>query len=150
MSPDDVIRNLFPTLRSTGHRITSPQTRHYNCLAWAAGETDRRWEPFDPHYWPSEADREQTIPAFVAAYASRRYVECDNGNLEEGYEKIAIYAVNDVPKHAARQLPNGSWTSKLGNLEDIEHPTVEGVKNNTYGNPVRFMKRLVLVEEHSA
>ena len=28
--------------------------------------------------------------------------------------------------HAARQLPSGKWTSKLGDADDIEHNTLEG------------------------
>src|SRR5258707_504293 len=49
------------------------------------------------------------------------YTVCDNDLLEPGYEKIALFALGGVPKHAARQLPTGQWTSKLGPMEDIEH-----------------------------
>lgn len=129
-------------LKATGYQETSAATRDYNCLAWAAGETHRRWDPNEPNdYWP--AVREQTVPAFIAAYQTRRYLVCDNGDLEEGFEKIAIYAVSMKPVHAARQLPNGKWTSKLGRSIDIEHPTVEGLESSVYGTVELYMKRAV-------
>lgn len=138
-TPDEVILGFFPNLRSTGHRITSNGTDTYNCLAWAAGETHRRWEPNRPHHWP--ATRGHEIEYFVEAYQSLGYVECENGDLEHGFEKIAIYGQYGLGTHAARQLGNGRWTSKLGNLWDIEHPTLDGVENAGYGKCEKFMKR---------
>src|SRR6266446_474579 len=124
MSPADIwVRYNFPNLRNGYYTVTSPDTNDYNCLAWAAGETDRKWDPNDPdHYWPDGVPREQTIPAFIAAYATCGYVECQSGEPEIGYEKIVIYAVGLIPKHAARQLVSGAWSSKLGDGWDIEHP----------------------------
>jgi hypothetical protein len=52
-----------------------------------------------------------------------------------------LYATADgVPTHAARHLPDGQWTSKLGRWEDIEHrlPHLEG---ETDGAVVKIMKR---------
>jgi len=80
------------------------------------------------------------MPAFIAAYATCHYVECQDGESEEGFEKIAIYANQRGPQHAAKQL-NGAWSSKLGDGWDIEHPTLEGIENSAYGKAVAFMKR---------
>lgn len=33
------------------------------------------------------------------------------------------------------------WTSKLGNLEDIEHNSLEGLYGHTYGSVAVIMKR---------
>jgi hypothetical protein len=144
MSAEDKIRNFFPKLKAQPWRVTSKDTKDYNCLAWAAGETHRRWDLDRNYYWPEGVPREQTISAFVAAYETRGFVECENGDLEHGYEKIAIYAINGRPQHAARQLGNGAWTSKLGDWWDIEHATVEGVESNSYGDVAVFMKRVIL------
>ncbi len=141
------IRHNFPRLRTRPYQVTSDDTEEYNCLAWAAGENHRKWDPTDPsHHWP--ATRSLTIAAFYEAYATERYVPCDDGTLESGFEKIAIYVTLDGgPKHAARQLSNGKWTSKLGDGWDIEHDTVEdvsnGVQNEDYGLAVAFMKRSI-------
>ena len=78
-----------------------------------------------------------------------RYEECQSAALDAGYEKIALYALqNDngvlVPTHAAKQLRDGRWMSKLGGLEDIEHNTVGDVNDrvtepllNSCGAPMK-------------
>jgi len=54
-------------------------------------------------------------------------VPCDSAEVEPQFQKLAIYARDDgqhdggQPTHVARQFPNGRWTSKIGELEDIEH-----------------------------
>ncbi len=68
------------------------------------------------------------------------YEECEDGSHEPGFEKIALYAKDAEPTHAARQLPDGRWTSKLGKLEDIAH-SLEGLAECLYGEIVLFMKR---------
>jgi hypothetical protein len=44
------------------------------------------------------------------------------------------------PLYAARQLPNGRWTSKLGEWEDIEH-ALHDLTGMVYGSVVLVMKR---------
>ena len=58
---------------------------------------------------------------------------CGNGSLEDGYEKVAIYARDGELTHAARQLRDGRWTSKLGKYEDIEHDSLEALYGDGYG-----------------
>ena len=43
--------------------------------------------------------------------------------------------------HIARQLPNGRWTSKFGNWEDIEHTTLAALDGHFIGAARRFLKR---------
>lgn len=120
-----LLEQLFPGLAGNDYRVTSPSDRDYNCIAWAAGDSRKWWWPgpdLDKEYWPTGVPREQTQIAFVAAFASLGYSICENDDVENGCEKIALFADdNGKPKHAARQLFNGRWTSKLGKAEDIEH-----------------------------
>jgi hypothetical protein len=134
--------NDFPDLViGVNCSITSPSA-DYNCIAWAAGDTHNWWWPDElDSYWPSGVVREETLDAFFAAYATLNYERCDDGSLESGVEKIAIYSSSDGPQHVARQLPNGHWTSKLGPDEDIEHHLVENVMCDLYGFTVCYMKR---------
>ncbi len=141
MSAEDNLKRVFPKLNVQPWRKTSEDTKDYNCLAWAAGETHRRWDLDPNYYWPVGVPREQTIPAFISAYETCGYMECENGDFEHGFEKIAIYAINKKPQHAARQMASGMWTSKLGDFWDIEHSTVDGVESNPYGIVEVFMKR---------
>ena len=137
-----------PYLTSQNHKITSPYKKRYNCIAWAAGCMTKWWWPADGGFWPQGVPREVTLSAFIAAFETLQYQPCADGSLEAGYEKISLFAQRDpvgvlVPTHAARQLPNGRWTSKLGPFEDIEHQQVEDVNGPVYGTPVQFMSRPV-------
>lgn len=65
------------------------------------------------------------------------YERCENATLESGFKKIALYVDNsEQVTHAARQLANGDWTSKLGKLYDIKHPFVEVWYDIAYGDQV--------------
>jgi hypothetical protein len=138
--------NDLPNLNAQNHSITSPVARRYNCIAWAAGNDSLWWWPVGPYYWPPGVPKQETIAAFILAYGTMGYTPCRDGTLEVGIEKVAIYAVigptgQPTPTHAARQLPNGKWTSKLGTLEDIEHATSNCVDCPRYGTVVQFMGR---------
>jgi hypothetical protein len=86
------------------------------------------------------------VEAFMLAFGTLGYVECNDGAPEDGIEKIALFAVSTtgylLPTHAALQLASGEWTSKLGPLEDIVHTTLEAVAGPVYGNAVKFMARV--------
>lgn len=133
----------FPRLASEGYVVTSPSTFEYNCIAFAADDHENWWWPDDTGmgFWPVGVPREETIEAFVEAYALLGYEKCGNGAAEIGFEKIAIYAEKGVPTHAAKQLPDGRWKSKLGAWEDIQHNTVSGVCDSIYGQVAQFMRR---------
>ncbi len=64
----------------------------------------------------------------------------DNDQLEPGFEKVALFAIAGVPKHAARQLQTGRWISKLGPMEDIEHG-LHDLTGNLSGSVAPVMKR---------
>jgi hypothetical protein len=138
------LEQTFPALAKGGYRITSPSDKHYNCIAWAIGDAEHWWWPVPEGkevFWPIGAARGETLAAFRDAFASLGYVACDNEEPELGFEKIALFA-NDqgVPLHAARQLPSGRWTSKLGELEDIEH-ALHDLEGTAYGSVVQIMIR---------
>jgi hypothetical protein len=141
--------------------ITSPRTENYNCFAWAAGSSSEWWNPFDidNDYWPDGVLRKENLEAYILAYNWVGYhrIALDDFELEIGFEKIAIYA-NTVDKisHAARQLSDGSWTSKIGIYQDVRHEFVEDftsviegrgssygsiLESVDYGRVVAIMKR---------
>jgi hypothetical protein len=138
------LESLFPRLATTGYRVTSPPTPNYNCIAWAADDVTEWWWPdaFGEYYWPDTVPRQESIAAFLEAYGTVRYEPCADGDQEDGYEKVVLYVnAQGQPTHAARQLPSGSWTSKLGRLEDIEHNQIDGVSGDLYGTAMFFLKR---------
>ena len=148
------IELVFPRLKGEGYKATSPTDHYYNCIAWAAEDQDRLWSPLpqgqgsggydSPYgdYWPPEVPRENTLDTWMKALAQMGYEGCDTPTLENEFQKIAIYVDDqNVPQHVARQLPNGHWTSKLGNEIDIEHNTLRALEGKDYGQATCFMKR---------
>jgi hypothetical protein len=149
------LERVFPKLQAAGYVKTSERTGYppnpgaYNCIAWAAHDVNRFWWPHEDAYWPSWSKRENAIENFVTAFRWLGYRVCENSNLEFGFEKVALYAIGEEPQHMARQLSDGSWTSKCGGDEDIKHFTLDALESYgpapnraNYGSPVLYMKRL--------
>ena len=142
-------RKAFPAL--TDYVITSEETSTYNCVAFAAGDIDRWWEPlpipFPGCYWPSGAARDDgndDVAALKRCFMEIGYEECASEDLEPGFVKVALYAVHpDDYKHAAIQESNGEWSSKLGDGFDIRHKTPHCVCGPQYGTVMAYMKRRI-------
>jgi hypothetical protein len=140
------LETTFPGLAGGAYSITSPRSRRYNCIAWAVGVSGNWWWPgpnVEEEYWPATILHAETLDAFREMFISLGYVECQEEDFESGFEKIALFAgETSDPRHAARQLPSGRWTSKLGLLGDIEH-ALHDVEGDEYGEVVLVMKRPV-------
>jgi hypothetical protein len=137
------LETLFPGLQGTAYRVTSPADDAYNCIAWVAGDTKQWWWPdvSPKRYWPAGVPREETLTAFQAAFASLGCVACPTETYEQGFERIALFGDGKgYPLHAARQLPHGRWSSKTGELEDIEH-ALHDLEGAEYGAVVLIMRR---------
>jgi len=149
MTSDEILAE-YPKLAGTEWQPTSLPDSLYNCVAWALAEDKTRWwEPYyfeEPqYYWPTDClprTHPGTVEAYTPAFKVMGFSNCEDGAIEEDFEKIAIYASEgDEFMHVARQLENGHWTSKLDCRDDIQHQTPEGVENEYYGKVVRYMKR---------
>jgi hypothetical protein len=135
----------FPHLNTGNCRITSPATNAYNCLAWAAGNDKQWWDPNGLYYWPKGVPREVSLDAVLQVYERLGFTICTGGELETGFDKIAVFVKEigprKIPTHAARQLESGDWTSKLGSFEDMSHKPVDAVRGPCYGEVKLFMSR---------
>jgi hypothetical protein len=135
----------FPRLTAHNHRVTSPASPDYNCVGWAADDTEHWWQP--GIFWPTSAPAGMFgIDVLIQAFSLLGYENCPDGSLEAGLGKVALYGSGLFYTHAARQLPSGKWTSKLGGAEDIEHDSPDDVAGGVYGDVVVFMKRSRKVE----
>src|SRR5262245_29337542 len=120
-----LLEKAFPRLSATGWQKTSDADSTYNCVAHAAGRTDAWWQPGplpggQRYFWPDGVPEDLNLQSFMQVFQQLAYVPCTDGTLEPGFEKVAIYADDSgQATHAARQLPNGQWTSKLGKYIDI-------------------------------
>lgn len=147
------MERTFGKLSRAGYEKTSeftgypPNDGAYNCIAWAASDPHHFWWPQPDVDWPIWAKRVTSIPAFVEAFKWLGYRVCKDSRLQFGYEKVALYAIGSDPKHMARQLRDGRWTSKCGGAEDITHFTLDALESygpppqGQYGRPVLYMRR---------
>jgi len=137
-----VIKDDFPYSVNNPFRKTSNATPIYNCIAWAAGDSSKWYEP-DPlgmYFWPESVPRMYSIGAYISLYEQLGFIECNNGSVEKQFEKIALFATGNQPTHAAKQLINGDWSSKLGINIDVSH-TLSSMEGGIYGTVVQFLKR---------
>ena len=146
---DETLKKAFPRLTCSNFTETSPPDRSYLCISWAAGKggPEHRiswWPSQKPAVgcrWPDDVPLDKTTKSFVLAFKTICYKLCDDGTPQEGYEKVALYAIDDVPTHMARQLPDGQWTSKLGKLIDITHASPDVLEGPKYGSVCRYFRR---------
>ena len=130
------IDETFPGL---DYDITSAPDDRYNCIAWAMDGQDAWWSHLPGYRWIG--DRAPGTEALARVFVEQGYERCDSDDVEDGYDKVALFARNNRWTHAARQLPDGRWTSKLGVFEDIEHYSLMGISGELYGEVYCIMRR---------
>jgi hypothetical protein len=139
------LRAQYPRLTEGNHRITSPPTGAYNCVAWVNRDTSHWFEP--DFTWPDDlyvAEGEPDLDAYVELFRRWGFEECESGDLEAGHLKIAIYATGEYFQHVAKQLPSGAWSSKNGRLHDLRHEGLDALEGSGVlmnARPSVFMRR---------
>jgi hypothetical protein len=138
--PTRTPNETFPRLTPSNHRVTSPADPTYNCIAWAAGDSGHWWEPLV--YWPAAPnDAPYSVDALISLFGSIGFRREDPRDEASG-EWVAVYSSADgFYTHAARRLSAGTWTSKLGTWEDIEHDTADAVAGGAYGEVATYLYR---------
>lgn len=134
----------FPYLSSNNYSVESPESDNYNCIAWACGLDDRTfWPDNEYHEWPPDLPQDDAMVSFVAFFERAGYQICDSPDCEEDFEKIAIFAKDNEPTHATRQLVSGKWASKMGyEGVDIEHDALENIEGPGYGRATIFLRKV--------
>ena len=136
----------FPKLRAGNYKHASNATPRYNCMAFA-NDNDRKWWESGLHGgrydWPEHIP--DTLDGWVKLFMEAGYELTTNSKIEKGFEKIAIYVdlADMLPSHVAKS-DGRTWKSKLGRMEDIEHPSLdllEGDKICEYGIVERILRR---------
>ena len=133
------IDDEIPGLKASGYEVTSQPSNVYNCVAWAAGVDTDWWSHLIGYYWP--ARRSPAVEALVEVFVNLGYEICDNRDREPGFEKVAVFGRSGRWSHAARQIEDGRWTSKLGPDEDIIHSSPDDLAGQLYGEVHCIMRR---------
>jgi hypothetical protein len=143
------LKTYFPKLEYWNTTQTSNIDSSYNCIAWAL-ENNENWiwpdKDNDIVMWPSIIPRILNKAVFIKLFGLYGYKIISNKDisLEPNVKKIAIYVDSfNKPSHAARQLPNGKWTSKLGIGIDIEHDSLEVLEGQLYGKADIIMGKMI-------
>jgi hypothetical protein len=131
----EAIRKLaFPHLGSD-YQVLGPATGRYNCIAWSFGITDKC-------VWPGKS-----LELFDGLNARFGYKPADglDYQCQRGVQKIVLYGKRVNGKfevtHQARQMPDGTWTSKIGKMALIRHRTPDALDGPGYGHPVAVYYR---------
>jgi len=124
MNDREAIEDRFPKLADDGYRQTSPATDVYNCVAWTVRRTNS-WlspEPVDGYEWPRDVLGDGTsLGDYQRFFELAGFSMCCCDCLEVGLEKLALYGEQHEFDHVAFQRRDGTWSSKLGELGDIQH-----------------------------
>ena len=142
----DSLEEIFPNLFAAGYLVTSPRTEDYNCIAWALHRQDRVFWPdtMNLFAWPDELPREEDLTVVVSFFQSQGYEVCNTSALEDGFQKIVLYTLNDHKfTHVARQLNDGTWTSKIAEYEDIMHRSLDALTGDRCGRVACVMRMRV-------
>lgn len=136
--------SYFPHSNNKNFIIKSPVDKNYNCIACAYGlNTCRMWPNKLGFYWPNNVSKTEDIKSFIELFEKIGYIICEDGSYEENYEKVGLYELNNKPTHAARQINQNWWITKLGPMHDIIH-TEEALKDGEYGNITVYLKRSLI------
>jgi hypothetical protein len=141
----DKLYERFPALGQHNHRVTSIHNDTYNCVAWVRQEMNEWWEP--GFCWPDDlvvSDDEGDLDAYIELFGRWGYDRCPDCEYEPGYLKISLYAQDGEFFHVAKQLRDGTWSSKAGSLHDLKHcnlAALEGSWALQFASPTVFMRR---------
>ena len=147
----------FPNLvGDASFKVIDKSSPDYNCFAWAANHSDIFWTPlprdkrpfhdFDgvSYNWPFDAAEDTKLTTMIGLFSKLGYKVCDNGSIEEGYRKVALYGTNDEITHASRQFVTGNdrgkWSSKLGQWFLIRHGAPSTIEGKEYGDVITYLR----------
>ena len=99
----------FPNLTATNHTETSPATPRYNCVAWAAEDTDHWWQPgtfWLPADWPGN---DFGLAALETAFRELGYEDVGGDySLDPGTSRLLCTAPDSCTRTPHANSPPGT------------------------------------------
>ena len=141
-APANNLAKSFPNLGN--YKVLDASNKSYNCISHTLG-VHHHW--INPRTGPANAP----LAPMDQLYNANGFQRQPNVDLrpDPNLQKVAVYATKypdgSIKKvtHAALQQPNGTWTSKLGQLPLVQHQSPWSVSGPTYGVPVATYVRPV-------
>lgn len=139
-------------------KINSPESKEYNCIAWAMGFDDRWVDPEDADYihkkwWPEGVERSLEPEVLISAFKKLGFERCEDGCYVSDFDKVALYKGRYYNKltglfeekivwtHAAKIVGNNLYHSKIGESFDIYHSGRDLFRGTMYGTVYSYMQR---------
>lgn len=144
MDSNKEIESWFPNIIGKPYKIINElnfEENEFNCIAFTLNI-------YDTYIWTNEKSwpydkipRNSGVIGFKKLYELYGYIETNNLEYENGYDKIIFYSKNNYPTHAAKQFGK-NWRSKCGKYI-IEHKSdwICGDSEYSYGNITFIMKK---------
>ena len=114
------------------------QDDNFNCIGYALSINEFVSYHIS-RYWIDSVPRNASIINLVKIFEHFGFERC-NSLVETGYKKIVIYGNHGISKHAAIQLDNIWYESKMGSYEICKH-TLEAIEGALYGYPKVWMRK---------
>jgi hypothetical protein len=143
MIPPRRLQVLFPKLQPGNWEQRSHANARYTCMAFANGDKRHIWEAGvygGRFYWPPDIRQDNTVEAWEQVFLNQGYERTENREVEVGFEKAAIYVLDDFASHVAIS-DDYTWLSKIGKGQDISHSSLDLLEGDEYGIVDRILKR---------
>lgn len=146
MESKEYYKKLFPLLLNF-ELIPNSESIEYNCISHTLNiDNDICWPYDENNYWPVK--RELNKESFDSFYEYHGFEKIDflDFSYDPKYIKVALYCKKGIPTHAAIQINENFWESKVGELGIIKHDLFE-IENETYGEATQIYRKLKSVNE---
>lgn len=110
----------FPQLINVAAKQTSLFDPYYNCIAYAFGDLTEWWWPTglalgghdaNGMYWPIASDNRTKMQAFLDWFQHDGWTQTPSDVFVPQMRRVARYARQGQPTHAARQIGPDLWSS---------------------------------------
>jgi len=130
-------------------KVVGYPSHAYNCIGWAFGDNTRWWWPsFGGCFWPKKCVVEDhtvfggmnELESFKKLFEYAGAESTMDDKPEEGFVKLAVYKGHKNITHLARLLPDGTWTSKMGDCAKVVNDEPYDLSGGAYGRVAEIIK----------
>lgn len=139
---DEYLRKSFNFIENY-QILEGTSSPHYNCISHTLNIKNKWSWPKSvdsDNYWPI-SNISETIDAFDEFYEYHGFTKTNMNKIYLGKNKIVLYSIGEIPKHAALQIKDDLYESKMGRGEIIRHDPFD-IENSIYGNIVRLYEKI--------
>jgi hypothetical protein len=125
------VKRIFPRLKTEDFEVIGGDSPFHNCVGDVLNTLGQ-----------SIPDPARRLQSAVNFFEKKGWGVCENGDLELGLEKLAIY-VDTLGRwtHVCLGMPDGRWRHKCGLRGRILTQSARSLEGQLYGTCLHFMMR---------